>query len=484
MNHPAELSQLLPCPFCGGKAEYCREPIPLDEAALKPNSGGEYVRCTACDAASSLSFPLMDDVKRQVIERWNRRSLAPGLEAVQLQWFKDCARKTGITVTYQGDVMSVIHGAFDGDLDAALEICNKVKAAALLIHQGTSVRDPDHERYRYHADGADECAYKIRALARTPAREAEQTECTGSSHPPLTKYKSEAVADQSTGERPTDNREDIGNSGPVQCNQFESTPAREERRKGERERRGGALMNLNYYRIDPVGRRFGKPDRRTAQEGHAAPQEKSTKVDTGMVKPLTDHPVGAAPLADWNDPRVQIAYKILSANEAPPNPQEHWEGYCARKIVAALGFAAPASAGGEAVAWAYELASSLQEGRYTNWSKNLTYSKPSVPEGSIRNLRPLGYLATPPAQGGERMVPESVYLSAVRGRQDFREALRTARQSTQGADIDLLNDILEFLEDQYDTRDTDEGPRANRAMQLGTELEKAIAALPQGGERK
>lgn len=43
------------------------------------------------------------------------------------------------------------------------------------------------------------------------------------------------------------------------------------------------------------------------------------------------------PLADWEDPDVQLAYEILAASdEAPPNPDEHWEGYCARRIVAEI----------------------------------------------------------------------------------------------------------------------------------------------------
>jgi hypothetical protein len=48
-----------------------------------------------------------------------------------------------------------------------------------------------------------------------------------------------------------------------------------------------------------------------------------------------DDPVRQA-LAHWNDPRVQAVYEILCSEEAPPNPEEHWEGWIARRIVAAL----------------------------------------------------------------------------------------------------------------------------------------------------
>jgi hypothetical protein len=47
---------------------------------------------------------------------------------------------------------------------------------------------------------------------------------------------------------------------------------------------------------------------------------------------------GTNGLPDWEDPRVQIVYKMLcdaSLNE-PPNPEEHWEGWISRNIVAAL----------------------------------------------------------------------------------------------------------------------------------------------------
>ncbi len=54
-----------PCPFCGGDAEIGVEV-----------QGGYFVQCTnaACGVSSALIFPLMDDVKPLLIERWNRRA--------------------------------------------------------------------------------------------------------------------------------------------------------------------------------------------------------------------------------------------------------------------------------------------------------------------------------------------------------------------------------------------------------------------------
>lgn len=55
--------------------------------------------------------------------------------------------------------------------------------------------------------------------------------------------------------------------------------------------------------------------------------------------------------------------------------------------------------GGEAVAWQYELATSrAPDGTYSFWRWQITSSKPSVPEGSVRNLRPLVYGDAPSPQ--------------------------------------------------------------------------------------
>jgi len=46
--------------------------------------------------------------------------------------------------------------------------------------------------------------------------------------------------------------------------------------------------------------------------------------------------------------------------------------------------------GAEPVAWSYELAGTLlADGQYGNWRPYLTWSKPNVPEGAIRNLKAL-----------------------------------------------------------------------------------------------
>ena len=60
--------RLRPCPFCGGDAEF-------DEIIEGQDTGSHFVQCTssACGASSARIFPLMDDVKALLLERWNKR---------------------------------------------------------------------------------------------------------------------------------------------------------------------------------------------------------------------------------------------------------------------------------------------------------------------------------------------------------------------------------------------------------------------------
>lgn len=41
-------------------------------------------------------------------------------------------------------------------------------------------------------------------------------------------------------------------------------------------------------------------------------------------------------MADWEDPEVQLVYRLLCSDEKQENPAEHWEGFIARRIVAEL----------------------------------------------------------------------------------------------------------------------------------------------------
>lgn len=62
--------QLLPCPFCGGDAEYGEVGGEGDDA------GGQFIQCAnaRCGASSALIFPCGDEPKPLLRERWNRRT--------------------------------------------------------------------------------------------------------------------------------------------------------------------------------------------------------------------------------------------------------------------------------------------------------------------------------------------------------------------------------------------------------------------------
>ncbi len=65
-----ERETLEPCPFCGAEAEILT--IPEDH----PDAGAMFVQCcdSRCVTSSALLYPLMDDVRALLVERWNRRA--------------------------------------------------------------------------------------------------------------------------------------------------------------------------------------------------------------------------------------------------------------------------------------------------------------------------------------------------------------------------------------------------------------------------
>lgn len=67
MTEPSD-TQLLPCPFCGGKAEIT--------AAEECGPQAYVVACTepTCLSSSKVIFALKDDVTNQLVESWNKRT--------------------------------------------------------------------------------------------------------------------------------------------------------------------------------------------------------------------------------------------------------------------------------------------------------------------------------------------------------------------------------------------------------------------------
>jgi hypothetical protein len=70
--HSYSAKRLLPCPCCGGKAAFGRDSNPESV-----NFEGRFVFCEACDLCTTIVFPLKDDVSRELVERWNKRSNGP-----------------------------------------------------------------------------------------------------------------------------------------------------------------------------------------------------------------------------------------------------------------------------------------------------------------------------------------------------------------------------------------------------------------------
>lgn len=56
---------LLPCPFCGGDAGF---------GVSEDHDNGEYVQCRKCLTSTALVYPIMEDAKPILAEKWNRRA--------------------------------------------------------------------------------------------------------------------------------------------------------------------------------------------------------------------------------------------------------------------------------------------------------------------------------------------------------------------------------------------------------------------------
>lgn len=62
--------ELLPCPFCGGKAT--RKDINYETMSAEPedeNYGGSFIECDGCGACTALHF----DRKEHLVSSWNDR---------------------------------------------------------------------------------------------------------------------------------------------------------------------------------------------------------------------------------------------------------------------------------------------------------------------------------------------------------------------------------------------------------------------------
>lgn len=67
-------AELLPCPFCGGDAQFVRNEECGVDGEPHENYSGEWIECAQCLACTNIMFPLMDSVRGQLAERWNMRA--------------------------------------------------------------------------------------------------------------------------------------------------------------------------------------------------------------------------------------------------------------------------------------------------------------------------------------------------------------------------------------------------------------------------
>lgn len=100
--------------------------------------------------------------------------------------------------------------------------------------------------------------------------------------------------------------------------------------RGESAAMGLRAMATNY----PVGHLWDKLDAKTCIRG-------ALEIEALRATQLAAPAAQGEPLARWEDAQVQTVYRVLCADEAPAKG-EHWEGWCARRIVDALA-AQPAS---------------------------------------------------------------------------------------------------------------------------------------------
>jgi hypothetical protein len=147
-----------------------------------------------------------------------------------------------------------------------------------------------------------------------------------------------------------------------------------------------------YESFDRDGRSMGKAyaniDYFTAEQLIA---DRRAAVHAALVAvQATSAPDEPADPAEIERHRAGHAITVIDLMDDYAEADEETRAGIAAKIIEALTPEVALTA--EPVMWQYELATAVEpDGTYVDWRWHCTSSKPCVPEGSIRNLRPLVY---------------------------------------------------------------------------------------------
>ena len=79
------MSELLPCPFCGGAAQRCDIPADIED----DNAGASYIECSKCSACTALHFDRKENLERS----WNDRD---GTSALHIETARAEARREAL----------------------------------------------------------------------------------------------------------------------------------------------------------------------------------------------------------------------------------------------------------------------------------------------------------------------------------------------------------------------------------------------------
>jgi hypothetical protein len=158
-------------------------------------------------------------------------------------------------------------------------------------------------------------------------------------------------------------------------------------------------------------------------------------------------------LAEWEDQRVQLVYELLCDQVAPP-AEEHWEGFSARRIVAALfpsADAPPAPSGkGEAVAWRYRRPASVKLGNWYRFDAVLWDGMSQDDRGQLELL----FASPAPAIGVTEAQVEAVMSAPLPGGDEVWTAIPADRRR------DFIRAALRAaLPDGAGWRDMDSAPK-------------------------